>query len=111
VVVEAAEEGLVVVVAVAGAHRRHPPVDTVEVEDVAQRGESNHCTAISIAFYVAFSPPPTLEPEPTDEFEFGVTLYYGGDKDSIRLPRKFAEVVDEKTNQLLMRVRGGATGY
>jgi hypothetical protein len=40
-----------------------------------------------------------------------VTLYYGRDKDSIRLPRKFTEVVDEKTNQLLMRVCGGATGY
>jgi hypothetical protein len=44
-------------------------------------------------------------------FEFVVTLYYGRDKDMIRLPRKFAVVVDEKTNQVLMRVHGGATGY
>jgi hypothetical protein len=51
------------------------------------------------------------EPEPADGFEFGVTLYYSRDKDSIRLPRKFAEVVDEKTNQVLLQVRGGTTGY
>jgi hypothetical protein len=43
-------------------------------------------------------------------FEFGVTLYHGRDQDTIRLPRKFAEVVDERHNQVLLRVRGGANG-
>jgi hypothetical protein len=50
------------------------------------------------------------EPEPVDGFEFGVTLNYGADPDSIRLPRKFGKVVDVKTNQVVLRVRGGATG-
>jgi hypothetical protein len=44
-------------------------------------------------------------------FEFGVILYHGRDKDMIRLPRKFAEVVDKLENQVLLWVRGGATGY
>jgi hypothetical protein len=43
--------------------------------------------------------------------EFIMTLYYGRDKDTIRLSRKFAEVVEKKMNQVLLRVRGGATGY
>jgi hypothetical protein len=38
------------------------------------------------------------EPEPVDGFEFGVTLYYSGDPDSIRLPCKFTDVVDVRTN-------------
>jgi hypothetical protein len=38
------------------------------------------------------------EPEPVDGFEFGITLNYGGDPDSIRLPRKFGDVVDVRTN-------------
>jgi hypothetical protein len=50
------------------------------------------------------------EPERVDGFEFGVTFNYGGDPDSIRLPRKFGDVVDVRTNQFLLRVRGGATG-
>jgi hypothetical protein len=56
------------------------------------------------------SPPSTTEPEPVDGFEFGVTLNYGGDSDSIRLPHKFGNVVDVRTNQVVLRVRGGATG-
>jgi hypothetical protein len=56
------------------------------------------------------SPSSTPEPEPVDGFEFGVTLNYGADPDSIRLPRKFGKVVDIKTNQVVLRVRGGATG-
>jgi hypothetical protein len=51
-----------------------------------------------------------LEPEPIDGFEFDVTLNYGGDPDSIRLPRKFGDMVDVRTNQVLLRVRGGAAG-
>jgi hypothetical protein len=48
------------------------------------------------------------DPEPVDGFEFGVTLNYGADPDSIRLPRKFSKVVDVKTNQFVLRVHGGA---
>jgi hypothetical protein len=50
------------------------------------------------------------EPEPVDGFVFGVTLNYGGNPDSIRLPRKFDNIVNVRTNQVLLRVRGGATG-
>jgi hypothetical protein len=50
------------------------------------------------------------EPEHADGFEFGFTLSHGIDQDSIRLPRKFGEVVDVRTDQVVMRVRGGATG-
>jgi hypothetical protein len=63
--------------------------------------------AISSAFSLS---PLTPEPEPIDGFEFGVTLNYGGDLDSIRLPRKFIDVVDVSTNQVLLRMPGGATG-
>jgi hypothetical protein len=49
--------------------------------------------------------------EPANMFEFGLTLYYGCDKDTISLPRKFLEVVDEQTNQVLQWMHGGATGY
>jgi hypothetical protein len=56
------------------------------------------------------SPPSTPEPDPIDGFEFGVTLNYGADLDSIRLPRKFGKVIDVKTNQVVLRVHGGATG-
>jgi hypothetical protein len=38
------------------------------------------------------------EPELVDGFEFGVTLNYGGDPDSIRPSRKFGNVVDVRTN-------------
>jgi hypothetical protein len=65
----------------------------------------------SIAISSAFSlSPSTPEPEPVDGFEFGITLNYGGDPDSIRLPRKFGNIVNVRTNQVLLRVRGGATG-
>jgi hypothetical protein len=67
-----------------------------------------HYTAISSAFFLSSSTP---EPELIARFEFGVTLYYDIDQDTIRLPRQFGEVVDEKMNQVLLRVRGGATGY
>jgi hypothetical protein len=50
------------------------------------------------------------EPEPADGFEFGVTLNHGADQDSVRLPRKFGNVVDMRTNQVVLRVRGSATG-
>jgi hypothetical protein len=43
-------------------------------------------------------------------FEFGVALYHGQDQDTIRMPRKFAEVLDEQHNQVMLRVRGSATG-
>jgi hypothetical protein len=56
------------------------------------------------------SPPSTLEPEPVDGFEFGVTLNNDADPDSIGLPRKFDDIVDVKTNQVVLRMRGGATG-
>jgi hypothetical protein len=52
----------------------------------------------------------TPEPEPVDGFEFGVTLNYGADPDSIRLPRKFGKVVDVRTNPVMLRVCGGTTG-
>jgi hypothetical protein len=51
-----------------------------------------------------------LEPEPIDGFEFSVTLNYGTNPDSIRLPRKFGKVIDIRTNQVILRVHGGATG-
>jgi hypothetical protein len=70
------------------------------------------CTAISIAISSAFSHSHwTPEPEPIDGFEFGVTLNYDSDPDSIRLPCKFGDVVDVRTNQVLLRVHDGATGY
>jgi hypothetical protein len=50
------------------------------------------------------------EPEPADGFEFGVTVNHGADQDPIRLPRKFGDMVDVRTNQVVLRVRGGATG-
>jgi hypothetical protein len=56
------------------------------------------------------SPFPLSTPEPADGFEFGFTFSYGADQDSVRLPRKFGEVVDVRTNQVVMQVRGGATG-
>jgi hypothetical protein len=65
----------------------------------------------SIAISSAFSlSPPTPEPERVDGFGFGVTLNYGVDPDSISLPRKFGDIVDIRTNQVLLRVRGSATG-
>jgi hypothetical protein len=62
------------------------------------------------------SPPPspypssTPEPKPVDRFKFGVTLNYGADPTSIRLPHKFGKVVNIKTNQVVLRVHGGTTG-
>jgi hypothetical protein len=50
------------------------------------------------------------EPKPVDGFEFSVTLNYGGDPNSVRLPRKFGDVVDVRKNQVLLRVSGSATG-
>jgi hypothetical protein len=65
----------------------------------------------SIAISSAFSlSPSTPDPEPIDGFEFGVTLNNGGDPDSIRLPRKFGDVIDVSTNQVLLRMPSGATG-
>jgi hypothetical protein len=46
------------------------------------------------------------EPRPIDGFKFGMTIYYGGDKDSIRLPHKFTDVVDKKMNQVLLGPAG-----
>jgi hypothetical protein len=54
-------------------------------------------TAISISSAFSFSTS-TPEPEPADGFEFGVTLNYGADQDSVRLPRKFGKVVEVRTN-------------
>jgi hypothetical protein len=56
------------------------------------------------------SPPSTPEPEPIDGFEFGVTLNYGKNPDSIRLPHKFKDIVDVRTNQVVLRVGGDAIG-
>jgi hypothetical protein len=50
----------------------------------------------------------TSDPEPAGGFKFGFTL--SADQDSVRLPHKFGEVVDVRTNQVVLRVRGGATG-
>jgi hypothetical protein len=50
------------------------------------------------------------EPEPAGGFKFGITLNFGADQDSVRLPRKFGEVVDVRTTQVSLRVHGGATG-
>jgi hypothetical protein len=99
--VEGAEEEATVVAA--RARCCHPPVDAEDVVDGAARAAHR---AISSAFSLS---PLTLEPEPVDGFEFGVTLNYGGDPDSIRVPRKFVDVVDVRTNQVLLRVRGCAT--
>jgi hypothetical protein len=55
-------------------------------------------------------PPSTPEPEPVDGFEFGVTLNYCADPNSIRLPHKFGKVIDVRTNQVVLRVHSGATG-
>jgi hypothetical protein len=77
------------------AHRRHPLVDAEDAQswwpEAFDRGAS---IAISSAFSLS---PSTPEPEHVDRFEFGVTLNYGGDLDSIRLPRKFSNVVDMRT--------------
>jgi hypothetical protein len=35
-------------------------------------------------------------PEPVDWFEFGVTLYNDMDRDTLRLPRQFASMVDNQ---------------
>jgi hypothetical protein len=68
---------------------------------MAQREQ--HIAAISIAISSTFSLfPSTPKPEPVDGFEFGVTLNYGGGPDSIRLPRKFADMVDVRMNQVLL---------
>jgi hypothetical protein len=56
------------------------------------------------------SSPSTLGPEPVDGFEFDITLNYDADPDSIRLPRKFGDIADVRTNQVVLRVRGGFTG-
>jgi hypothetical protein len=50
------------------------------------------------------------EPETADGFEFGVTLNYVADQDSVRLSRQFGEVVDVRMNPVVLRVRGGAIG-
>jgi hypothetical protein len=55
------------------------------------------------------SPPSTPDPKPADGFEFGFTLSYSADQDYFRLPHKFGEVLDVRTNQVVLRVRGGAT--
>jgi hypothetical protein len=104
--IEVAEKEAVVVAP--RARRRHPLVDAEDAQswrpEALDRGAS---IAISSAFYLS---PSTLEPEHVDGFEFGVTLNYGGDPDSIRLPRKFSDVVDIRTKQDVPRVHGGATG-
>jgi hypothetical protein len=41
----------------------------------------------------------------------GIILNYGADPDFIRLPCKFGKIVDVKTNQVVPRVRGGATSH
>jgi hypothetical protein len=83
------------------ACRRHPPVDA---ERCGWRDEGNRAGGQRhwIEEPALPSPPPspsppsTPEPEPVDGFEFGVTLNYGGD------PDKFGNVVDVRTNQVVL---------
>jgi hypothetical protein len=95
--VEGAMEGVAAVAL--RAHRRHPPVDA---EDGMAREAVLAAIGIGSRHHPSPSPPPsppsTPEPKPADGFEFGVTLNYGADQDSVRLPRKFSEVVDVWTN-------------
>jgi hypothetical protein len=49
-------------------------------------------------------------PEPVDGFEFGVTVYNGMDKDTIKLPRQFSSTVDNKEEQVLLSMCDGVTG-
>jgi hypothetical protein len=51
---------------------------------------------VHFAAYFAVSWTPKREP--VDGFEFGITHNYDADQDSIRLPRKFGEVVDVRMN-------------
>jgi hypothetical protein len=51
----------------------------------------------------------TIEPEPVDGFEFSVTLYNSMNMDMLRIPRQFPLVADEREEQVLLPVRGGAT--
>jgi hypothetical protein len=39
-----------------------------------------------------------------------MTLNFDADQDSVALPCKFDDVVDMRTHQVVLRVRGGATG-
>jgi hypothetical protein len=63
---------------------------------------------------VASTPPSSSlspEPERIDGFEFGVTLHRGMNMNMMKLHRRCLLVVDEMENQLLIRIRGGATRY
>jgi hypothetical protein len=51
------------------------------------------------------------DPEPIDGFEFGMIKHKGMNMDMIKLPWRFSTVVDETSNQVLLCVRDGATGY
>jgi hypothetical protein len=95
-------------VVAARARRRHPPVDAEDVVDGAARA-AQRCHLHRQLLYL-LPRPSTPVPEHVDGFEFSVTLNYGGNPDSIRLPRKFGDMVDVRTNPVLLRVRGGATG-
>jgi hypothetical protein len=100
--VEGAEEEATVVAA--KVHCRHPLLDAEDVLDGAARA-AQRCHLLRLPL-----PPSMLEPKLVDGFEFGITLNYDGDPDSIRLPRKFGDVVNMSKNQVLLRVCGGATG-
>jgi hypothetical protein len=111
--VEGAEEGATAVAP--RAHRRHPLVDAEDVVDGAARAAVVAARGIGSRrqhrhLFRLLPLPPTPEPERVEGFGFGITLNYGVDPDSIRLPRKFGDIVDIRTNQVLLRVRGGATG-
>jgi hypothetical protein len=70
------------VVVAARALRRHRSEDVVE--DMATEMWRCH-----------FHRHHRRHPEPADGFLFGVTLYNGMDKDTLRLPRQFSSVVDD----------------
>jgi hypothetical protein len=109
--VEAAGEGAAMLTP--RAHRRHPPMDAQDgaaraamlvARGIGSRSQHRHL------LHLRPLPPSTSKPEPIDGFGFGITLNYGADPDSIRLPRKFGKVVDVKTNQVVLRARGDAPG-
>jgi hypothetical protein len=112
--VEVAEEGATVLAP--RARRCHQPVDALDGVDGVARGSRAGGRRHRIEEPASPSPPPspspplTPEPKPIDGFEFDVTLNYGADLDSIRITRKFGKVVNIKMNQVVLRVRGTATG-
>jgi hypothetical protein len=95
---EGAVEGVVVVAAIA-RHTTRPWTSWMRRALWTGRQEQ-YCVAFSVV---------PLDARAPDVFEFGVTLYHGRDKDTIRLPCQFTAVVDDRHNKVLLRVRDDAT--